>query len=299
MDIIIGINKPKGITSHDAVSKVKRKLKVKKAGHTGTLDPMATGLLLVCVNRATRIASYFSNLDKEYRAVMKLGEATDTQDAEGQVISRCDSVDVGDADIRETLESFEGNILQQPPMFSALKHKGKPLYKLARKGIEIERKPREVHIEYIKLLDISLPYITFKTLCSKGTYIRTLCDDIGRKLGTGAHLYELERSGIGQYGIDESLSFNELESIIQGEPINKGIYTMDEALSWLPEFKIKDILLKQVVHGNPIKLNNRTDFSDNLKSAAGIRIKSHDGALLAIGSFSAVKNMIKMDIVFS
>ena len=299
MDIIISINKPKGITSHDAVSKVKRNLKVKKAGHTGTLDPMATGLLLVCVNRATRIASYFSNLDKEYRAVMKLGEATDTQDAEGQVISRCDSIDVDDADIREALESFEGNILQQPPMFSALKHKGKPLYKLARKGIEIERKPREVHIKYIKLLDINLPYVTFKTLCSKGTYIRTLCDDIGRKLGTGAHLYELERSGIGQYGIDESLSFNELESIIQGEPINKGIYTMDEALSWLPEFKIKDILLKQVVHGNPIKLNNRTDFSDNLKSAAGIRIKSHDGALLAIGSFSAVKNMIKMDIVFS
>jgi tRNA pseudouridine55 synthase len=260
---------------------------------------MATGLLLVCVNRATRIASYFSNLDKEYRAVMKLGEATDTQDAEGQVISRCDSVDVDDADIRETLESFVGNILQQPPMFSALKHKGKPLYKLARKGIEIERKPREVHIEYIKLLDISLPYVTFKTLCSKGTYIRTLCDDIGRKLGTGAHLYELERTGIGPYRIDESLSFNELESIIQGEQINKGIYTMDEALSWLPEFKIKDILLKQVVHGNPIKLNNRTDFSDNLKSAAGIRIKSHDGALLAIGSFSAVKNMIKMDIVFS
>jgi tRNA pseudouridine55 synthase len=260
---------------------------------------MATGLLLVCVNRATRIASYFSDLDKEYRAVMKLGEATDTQDADGQVISRCDSVDVDETYIRETLESFEGNILQQPPMFSALKHKGKPLYKLARNGIEIERKPREVRIEYIKLLDINLPYVTFKTLCSKGTYIRTLCDDIGRKLGTGAHLYELERTGIGQYRIDDSLSFDELESIIQGEQINKGIYTMDEALSWLPEFEIRDILLKQVVHGNPIKSNNRIDFSDNLKSAAGIRIKSPDGALLAIGSFSEVKNMIKMDVVFS
>ncbi len=299
MDIVISINKPKGITSQDTVSKVKRILKVKKAGHTGTLDPMATGLLIVCVNRATRLASYFTGLDKEYMAVMKLGEATDTQDAEGTVISESDPSDIDKASIKKVLKSFEGRIQQLPPMYSALKHKGKPLYKLAREGVEIERKPREVSIKYIELLDIKIPYVTFRTLCSKGTYIRTLCDDIGRELGVGAHLSELERTEIGQYKLDNSLSLSELKSISQGEEIDKGIYTMDEALSWLPEFRIDETMLKRVMHGNPVELNLRTDFSDDLKSASGIRIKSADGDLLAIGRFSEVKNMIKMDVVFS
>ena len=299
MDIVISVNKPKGITSQDAVSKVKRILKVRKAGHTGTLDPMATGLLIVCVNRATRLASYFSNLDKEYRAVMKLGETTDTLDADGNVTSVSDSTNIDNASIKKVLKSFEGRIQQLPPMYSALKHKGKPLYKLAREGVEIERKPREVIIHYIELLDITLPYVTFRTLCSKGTYIRTLCDDIGRELGVGAHLYELERTEIGQYRIDNSLSLSELKSIIQGEKIDKGIYTMDEALSWLPEFRISETMLKRIMHGNPIELNTRKDLSDDLKSASGIRIKSAAGDLLAIGSFSEIRNMIKMDVVFS
>jgi tRNA pseudouridine55 synthase len=299
MDIVISINKPKGITSQDAVSKVKRILKVKKAGHTGTLDPMATGLLIVCVNRATRLASYFTSLDKEYRAVMKLGETTDTLDAEGTITSVSDPADIDKASISKVLKSFEGVIQQLPPMYSALKHKGKPLYKLAREGVEIERKPREVNIKYIRLLDIKLPYVTFSTRCSKGTYIRTLCDDIGRELGVGAHLNELERTEIGHYKIDNSLSLSELQSISQGDKIGNGIYTMDEALSWLPEFRISETMLKRVMHGNPVELNGRTGLSDDLISASGIRIKSADGDLLAIGSFSEVKNMIKMDVVFS
>ncbi|MEN8262779.1 MAG: tRNA pseudouridine(55) synthase TruB [Nitrospirota bacterium] len=299
MDIVISINKPKGITSQDAVSKVKKILKVKKAGHTGTLDPMATGLLIVCVNRATRLASYFTGLDKEYMAVMKLGETTDTLDAEGSITSVSDPADIDKASISRVLKSFEGTIQQLPPMYSALKHKGKPLYKLAREGMEIERKPREVSIEYIKLLDTKLPYVTFSTRCSKGTYIRTLCDDIGRELGVGAHLYELERTEIGQYKIDNSLSLDELKSISQGEKIDKGIYTMYEALSWLPEFRISETMLKRIMHGNPVELNRRTVLSDDLKSASGIKIMSADGDLLAIGRFSEVKNIIKMNVVFS
>ena len=139
MDILISINKPKGITSQDAVTRTKKLLKVKKAGHTGTLDPMATGLLIVCINRATRLASYFSDLDKEYRAVMKLGETTDSQDACGRIIEQTAEVNVDSTLIADTLKSFEGKILQQPPMFSALKHKGKSLYTYARKGFEIDR----------------------------------------------------------------------------------------------------------------------------------------------------------------
>ncbi len=297
MDIIINLNKPKDISSQDAVTKVKRILKVKKAGHTGTLDPMATGLMLICLNKATRIASYFSGMDKEYKAVMKLGETTDTQDAYGQIIETCDNVNVDNSLIEETLKSFTGPILQLPPMFSALKHKGKPLYKLARQGIEIERKSREVNIYNIDLLDISLPYVTFKTRCSKGTYIRTLCNDIGQKLGTGAHLAALERTSAGQYTIEDSLTLEDLQAISQGDEIHRGIYSMDEALSWMPEFTIKEALLKSVMHGNAIKLNN-TKIADTLKEAKSIRVKSPDGDLLALGSYSEVTNIIKMDMVF-
>lgn len=296
MDILISINKPKGITSHDAVTEVKKMLKVKKAGHTGTLDPLATGLLIICVNRATRLASYFSGLDKEYKAVMKLGETTDTQDACGKVLEKKDVPHIDNALIEETLKSFKGVLLQQPPMFSALKHKGKSLHKYAREGIEIERKPREVNILSIDVLNISLPYVTFKTLCSKGTYIRTLCHDAGQKLGTGAHLSELERTAVGPFRIEDSLTLEELQSISEGEAADKGFHTMDEAMSWLPEFKINESMLKSVLHGNPIRLNNLKP-ADEIKTASGIRIKSPDSSLLAIGSYSAIKNELKMDVV--
>jgi tRNA pseudouridine55 synthase len=298
LDILISINKPKGITSQDAVTRTKKLLKVKKAGHTGTLDPMATGLLIVCINRGTRLASYFSDLDKEYRAVMKLGESTDTQDACGSIIEQSAEVNVDSTVITDTIKSFEGKILQQPPMFSALKHKGKSLYTYARKGIEIERKSREVNILRIEILDINLPYVTFKTLCSKGTYIRTLCHDIGQKLGTGAHLFELERTAIGQFSIKDSLTFDELKSVSEGASADKGIYTIDEALSWLPEYNIKESLIKAVTHGNPISLNH-IKVSDDIQQAAGIRIKSPAGDLLAIGSYSEIKHAIKMDVVFT
>ena len=298
MDIVISINKPKDISSQDAVTQVKRILRIKKAGHTGTLDPMATGLLLVCVNRATRLASYFTVLDKQYRAVMKLGERTDTQDAYGKIIETCDDINIDSAEIEDTLRSFEGRILQKPPMFSALKYQGTPLYKMARQGIEIERTPREVTIHKIDLSGIDLPYVTFHVTCSKGTYIRTLCDDIGNKIGVGAHLAELERTSIGSFNIKDSLTFEELTAVSEGENITNGIYTVDEAMDWLPEFKIRESSLKSVIHGNPIRLNT-FEPSDALKTAKGIRIKSPDGYVLAIGSYSAVKNEIKMDMVFA
>ncbi|MBI5409975.1 MAG: tRNA pseudouridine(55) synthase TruB [Nitrospirae bacterium] len=299
MDLIIAFNKPKDITSQDAVTKVKKILKVKKAGHTGTLDPMAKGLLLVCLNRATRLAPYFSSLDKEYRAVMKLGEATDTQDAYGKTISRADRVEIDKSALEETIKSFKGKILQQPPMFSALKHEGTPLYKLARKGIEVERKLRETTIYEIELLNVNIPFVNFRVVCSKGTYIRTLCDDIGRKLGVGAHLFELERSAVGPFKIDDGLTAGELENIDINGPACKGVYTMDQALSWMPELKIDEEMLKAVAHGNPIRVDNALKLSDELKTAKGIRIKSPAGEFLAVGSYSAEKNIIKMDVVFA
>jgi len=298
MDILIAINKPKDITSQDAVTRVKRILKVKKAGHTGTLDPLATGLLIICINRATRLASYFSGLDKEYKAVMKLGETTDTQDACGRIIQRMDTDHIDEGRIEDTLQSFKGTSLQHPPMFSALKHKGQSLYTYARQGIEIERSLREITIHSIKLLNIDLPFVTFSTRCSKGTYIRTLCHDIGQKLAVGAHLLELERTAVGPFNLENSLTLEELKAVSEGERADRGFYTMYEALSWMPEFKIKESMVKAVIHGHPIKTGN-SELAGDIISVSGIRIVSPAGNLLAIGSHSAVTNEIKMDVVFT
>ncbi len=308
MDLVINLNKPKGITSQQATSKAKKILNAKKAGHTGTLDPSATGVLVLCINRASRLASYFSSLDKEYKALMKLGEVTDTQDADGNIINKFENFDVNETLIKDTLKSFEGETLQTPPMFSALKYKGKPLYKYAKKGIDIPRKQRNILIRNIELLDIDLPFVSFRVICSKGTYIRTLCNDIGEKLGTGAHLFELERTAVGTFDISKSLNFEELEIITReqnqtvrkGAPfeLSDGVFSMDTALSWMPELKIDETQTKSVKNGVPLTSEGNYEFSDKLKTATGIKIKSPDGELLAIGKYQPVKNIIKMDIVF-
>lgn len=307
MDLVITIDKPKGITSQQATSQVKRILRARKAGHTGTLDPDATGVLLVCVNRATRLASYFSSLNKQYAAVMKLGETTDTQDAAGRVISRTGPVLTDRAAIGETLKSFTGDIQQTPPMFSALKHRGRPLYTFARKGIDIPRPQRTVRIHEIELLDVDLPFVRISVTCSKGTYIRTLCDDIGKKLGTGAHLFVLKRTAIATFHVDNSFSLDALREAVsqrRGDPgflrgLN-GVYTMDEALSWMPQICIRHSQVKSIENGHPITASNAQDhFSEHIRTAAGIRIKSPDNRLLAVGSFEKTRNILKMDVVFT
>lgn len=304
MDLVISLNKPKDITSREATTEVKKILKAKKAGHTGTLDPSATGVLLICVNKATRLASYLSSLDKEYKTVMKLGEATDTQDAEGSVIKKTDSIEFDNNLIKTTLLSFKGETLQIPPMFSAIKYRGRPLYKYAKKGTDIPREPRKIHIHHIELLSIKPPFVSFTAICSKGTYIRTLCNDIGEKLGAGAHLFKLERVAIGPFSINESRSIEELKSL-NLSPFEssqllfpaKGIYTMDNALSWMPELKIKESMIKNVKNGIPINVNAFPVLNDKFKTAQGIKIKSPDSKFLAIGKFSPDRNEIKMEVV--
>lgn len=297
MDLVINLNKPEGITSQEAVSEIKKILKAKRVGHTGTLDPFATGVLLVCTEKATRLASYFSSLDKEYLAEMKLGETTDTQDLTGRIIERGEKINVAEESIRNALKSFEGKILQEPPMFSALKHRGVPLYKFARKGVDIPRKLREVYIYNINLLDINLPFVTFRTLCSKGTYVRTLCDDIGKKLGIGAHLFKLQRIAVGPFKVDDAITFDEMgRGSLYQEGI-KGIYSMNRALSWIPEVEVEEPFIKKVRNGNPIKISDCLNFPANLKGSNNVRVKSPQGDFLAVGRL--FKNEILMDIVFS
>lgn len=298
MDLIINLNKPDGMTSQEATSKVKWILRAKRAGHTGTLDPMATGVLLVCINRATRLASYFSSLDKEYHAVMKLGEVTDTQDSTGTVIKKTDVFDITKETIEDVLNTFKGKVLQKPPMFSALKYKGKALYEYARMGKEVERQQREVTIHDIRLLNIDLPFVTFDVVCSKGTYIRTLCNDIGERLGVGGHLSGLRRTTIGTFSINDSITFDELNDAYKRGLEGKGIYKMDDALSFMPQLIISDEQVRGVSNGAPLRISDISGFTNDMKSSDGIRLKSRDGRLLAIGSFSESKGLIRMDVVF-
>ncbi len=216
---IINIYKEKGYTSHDVVAKLRGILHQKKIGHTGTLDPDATGVLLVCLGKGTKLCDMITDKDKTYRAQLILGITTDTQDISGtvksdrqkEVMEKYHNQEITDEQVRDVIESFVGPYMQVPPMYSALKVNGKKLYELARQGKEVERKARLVQIYHIKIEKIELPYITMEVSCSKGTYIRTLCEDIGEKLKTGACMGTLERTGVGKFRIEDAVTLAQVE----------------------------------------------------------------------------------------
>lgn len=216
MEGLLLINKPQGITSHDVVDIARRKLKIKKIGHAGTLDPLATGLLILLVGKSTKLSNEFMGFDKAYRSTLMLGKKTDTADIEGEIINQRNYQDINDQQIRTVFNSFLGRIDQLPPMFSAVKVKGKKLYEYARKGILVEREPREVEIFELNVEDIKLPYVQFYMKCSKGTYVRQLADDIGDQLGCGACISQIERTQIGKFNLKDAISIEEIdESYLQ------------------------------------------------------------------------------------
>lgn len=215
---VINVYKEKGFTSHDAIAVLRGVLKVKKIGHTGTLDPDATGVLPVCVGKATKVAQMIMGSDKEYVAELAFGSETDTQDASGQVLKTFEYT-YDAAKVAEVVASFQGEYDQIPPMYSALKVGGMKLYELAREGVEVERQARRIRIDEIELLDQSAAGATIRVRCSKGTYIRTLCEDIGRKLGYGAHMTALERTQTGPYKLADSYKIDEIRTMMRaGEP---------------------------------------------------------------------------------
>jgi len=210
MDGILVIDKPKGITSHDVVDVVRRRFGIRRVGHAGTLDPMATGVLVMLVGRATKSAETFLKDDKEYVATLFFGRSTDTQDATGKVLEKKDVNGLDIDTVRKTLESFRGNIEQIPPMVSAKKYKGKKLYQLARKGKTVPRKPCPITIHEIELLEFAPPEVIFRVKCSKGTYVRTLCEDIGRSLGYPAHMSALKRTQSGRFSLKEARPLDDI-----------------------------------------------------------------------------------------
>ena len=256
MNGVLIVDKPSGITSHDVVKKVKRLLKANKVGHTGTLDPMVTGVLPVCINEATKIVQFLTNDDKEYHGHLRLGIETDTQDITGRIIKKSDRIEGDHKKIIDTFYRFKGNIRQKPPAFSAIKHKGVPLYKSARKGIFIDCPEREIHISKINVLKIDLPHISFEVSCSKGTYIRTLCSDIGKSLGCGAHLVSLKRIRSGNFHIRDALSLEDVESLIHKKAIGDNIIPLRMALSQLPQIQVDNVLAKKIRQGKQISIKD-------------------------------------------
>jgi tRNA pseudouridine55 synthase len=278
MNFIINLNKPIDITSQQAVTRVKRLLRIKKAGHTGTLDPLATGILLICLDEATKISRFLLEMDKRYKARVKLGERTDTYDARGSITERKDTSSLTEEKLKDAVRGFQGRIEQVPPMYSAIKVGGRALYSLARKGIEIERISRQIEIYEIGITAIDLPYFDLFISCSKGTYIRTLCDDIGNKLGTGAHLVSLERQGIGFFDIKDSLTFEEL--IVRDlVPDARSVFSIDAALSGLDELILNETDYIMARHGKKIIMDPASPGLDNKM----VKLKGPDGILFGIG----------------
>ena len=218
---ILLVDKPQGLTSHDVVARMRRVFQIKKIGHAGTLDPMATGLLLILVGRATKASQYLMSMDKEYVGTVKLGEVTDSQDADGEIIATTPVPDLVEKDVAEVIRSFLGDQYQMPPMYSAKKVNGQKLYKLARKGKEVEREPRVIHVSRYEITHFDLPEISFLVACSKGAYIRTLAHDLGERLGCGGHLCALRRTAVGPFSIENANTLEEIEKMTASTLRNK------------------------------------------------------------------------------
>ncbi len=276
MSFVVCLDKDAGMSSHDAVVRTKKALRVKKAGHAGTLDPMATGVLLVCIGEATKAAGLFSDLDKEYVATLKLGEMTDTYDAEGRVIETHDTGGVTADMVPACLPAFRGALQQVPPMYSALKRNGEPLYQLARRGIEVHREPRPVTVYALDLLSIAIPFVRLRVSCSKGTYIRSLCHDIGLRLGVGAHMTELARVRIGTFMRQQCVRIEDLpERPDARTPLNT-------ALGHLPWARFSGRGLVRIRHGNPVPVGD-AETSKPFSDAGLTRLQDDQGTLVGIG----------------
>lgn len=243
MDGILIIDKPSGLTSYQVVDRVKSATRAAKAGHGGTLDPLATGVLPVFLNRATKLVPFLMNGVKRYRATLKLGIETDTQDREGNITAESTFLPAEPSAIAQAVLSFKGVVSQVPPMYSALKYHGTPLYKLARKGQSIERPARSVRIHAIKVLAVEPPLVTFEVECSPGTYIRTLCADIGHKLGCGAHLFTLTRLQSGNFGLDGSMGLEEVASLCRQRVLKEHFALLSSAFAHYPPLTVPGQLM--------------------------------------------------------
>lgn len=283
---IVNVYKEKGCTSFDVVAKMRGIFHQKKIGHTGTLDPDAEGVLPICLGRATRVCDLLTDKDKEYEAVLLLGQATDTQDISGQVLHTA-QVLIEEQELREVIASFVGEQEQIPPMYSALKVGGQKLCDLARKGIEVERKPRKIHIFSIEILSVKLPEVTIRVHCSKGTYIRTLCNDIGEKAGCFGCMKSLIRTRAGEFRMEDAIKLGELEKLVRNTKEQAGamdfVRGVDSVFRHYPEAFAGETAEKLLNNGNRIPKELVKNMSDGLKVPA---VRMYNAQEMFVGIYS-------------
>lgn len=295
MEGLLIVDKPDGMTSHDVVNRVRRILKTKRVGHTGTLDPFATGVMVILVGQATRLAQFLDKDEKEYEAVIQFGAETDTGDKTGTRTAESnlegDELEARVAAIEweEVLSKFRGEIMQVPPMYSAKKVDGKKLYELARQGLEIERKAVSVTINTLEVLDTSRSAVRVRVACSAGTYIRTLAEDIGRAIGLGAHLTGLRRTRAGRFGIEEAITLDDLAEM--PEP-GQALLPMAEAVSHLPKMVLNEERAAKTRNGLS------SDKSDLKIDAQFVQMIDQTGRLIAIGQFRLDEKSVQPKVVF-
>ena len=277
---ILNVDKPPGLTSHDVVEMVRRAARQKKVGHAGTLDPIATGVLPLCLGNATKLSEFLTAEEKEYRLVCRLGIETDSQDITGEVLKQSPPDAVTREEVERVLEKFRGPITQIPPMVSAKRHKGKRLYDLARQGIEVEREPVEVVVHEIELLKFETPDAELLVRCSKGTYIRTLCDDIGRELGCGATMAALVRTACGALRVEDAADVAELKD---PESLKSRLISADSALGRFPAITINDSEIGSWMTGRAVRGGSILARSGDFEKDSVLRIKARDGRLVGLG----------------
>ena len=290
------------MTSAKVVAFVKRISSAKKVGHTGTLDPLAEGVLICCLNRATRLARFLLHGNKRYEAVLKLGEDTDTQDSTGTVVSVGDPAKLPNETIRSVCERFTGAVEQLPPVYSALKHKGMPLYRHARQGKPVQKPPRQVHIHSVQILEIKTPYIRFEISCSAGTYIRTLCADIGTSLGCGGHLHALKRLESCGFTLQQALTLKQLEACALAGTLTRQVISMADALKLMPAITADSDLITKIRNGRqlaPGDVNLEKIFQQSDASQAYLKVVDTGNNLMAVLEYQKVKNKLDYCCVFA
>lgn len=287
---ILNINKPAGMTSHDVVAIIRKISGESRVGHAGTLDPMATGVLLICLGQGTRIAEYLTEHDKKYHARIRLGVETDTYDATGTVVAET-ACSVTRTELDEAISHFVGRIKQQPPAYSAIKSKGVPLYKLARQGIEVETEPRDVEIYAIEMTEFTPPDLVADVHCSKGTYIRSLAHDLGARLNCGAHLTALTRTASGQFTLDTAVTLDQLRDAFAGHYIEQFLHPLDEALLQYEAVIVEPGIVKRIQQGNTLVCER--EYTTPL-----LRVYSTRGELIALMERSSTPDTWKPRKVF-
>lgn len=280
---VLNVDKPSGPTSHDVVAWIRRSAATKRVGHAGTLDPLASGVLLVCIGQATRIVEYLMDWPKSYRATAVFGAETDTEDATGEITVETDASYVTREQVEGLLARFAGRIEQVPPMVSAVHHEGKRLYELARKGEVVERAPRQVEVYSIRLSDFqpgARPTAVLEIDCSKGTYIRTLLADIGKALGCGGYMSALIRTAVGPFHVEDAVTPDELDSLAANGRLDEALHPIDEVLGGMPAAELTPEQADRVVHGTEIPA---VQVADLPSAGSPIRLHGTDGRLLGIG----------------